>query len=258
MKASFDVAANTYDQSFTNTKIGRLQRNLVYLLLSKHLHQIKDILEINCGTGEDAIWLAKQNFNVLATDISKKMIAIGKTKNQYHNLTFAQLNINLIPEKKDIGTFDMVFSNFGGLNCLTKTELELFFNSIANNLNKRGKLALVIMPKSTTWEQFYFLLKGKFSKAFRRKKEVAIANVDGENVPTYYYNPKDIINLAKTNFNILESKPIGFFIPPSYLEPFFKNKIGLLNFLNHLENRIKNWPLLSKYADHYIIILEKK
>lgn len=258
MKASFDVAANMYDQSFTNTKIGRLQRNLVYQLLSKHLHQIKDILEINCGTGEDAIWLAKQNFNVLATDISEKMIAIGKTKNHYKNLTFDQLDLTLLREKENLGIFDLVFSNFGGLNCLSKNELQTFFTNISNHLNENGKLILVIMPKNTIWEQFYFLLKGKFSKAFRRKKEIAIANVDGESVPTYYYNPKDIVNLAKTNFNVLESKPIGFFIPPSYLEPFFKNRIGLLNFLNHLENRIKDWSLLSKYADHYIIILEKK
>ena len=240
MKASFDIAAQTYDQSFTNTKIGKAQRNSVYKVLSKHLHHIKDILEINCGTGEDAIWLAQQNFNVLATDISKKMIAVGKTKNQYQNLTFDQLDITSIDEKNDLGTFGLVFSNFGGLNCLPKDALQTFLTNISKHLTKKGKLVLVIMPKNTLWEQGYFLLKGKFSNIFRRKKEMAIANVDGENIPTYYYNPKDIVNLAKTNFNFIESKPIGFFIPPSYLEPFFQNKSSFFNILKYLENRIKN------------------
>ncbi|NHN27446.1 class I SAM-dependent methyltransferase [Flavobacterium jejuense] len=258
MKASFDIAAQNYDQSFTNTKIGKSQRNSVYKMLSKHLNTCTDILEINCGTGEDAIWLAQRNFNVLATDISENMIAIGKSKNHYQNLTFNQLDLTLLANRESLGTFDLVFSNFGGLNCLPKNELQNFFTNIPNHLNEKGKLALVIMPKNTIWEQCYFLLKGKLSKVFRRRKEVAIANVDGENVATYYYNPKDIVNLAKINFNFIESKPIGFFIPPSYLEPFFQNKIRLFKILNYLENKIKNKSFLSKYADHYIIILQKK
>lgn len=258
MKASFDIAAQTYDQSFTNTKIGKAQRNSVYKVLNKHLNKCKDILEINCGTGEDAIWLAQQNFKVLATDISENMIAIGKLKNQYQNLTFEQLDLTLLANEVNLGVFDLVFSNFGGLNCLPKDELQTFFKNIPNHLNVNGKLSLVIMPKNTFWETCYFLLKKEFSEAFRRKKEVAIANVDGENVPTYYYNPKDIVNLAKTNFNFIESKPIGFFIPPSYLEPFFKNKNRFFKVLNYLENKIKNKSFLSKYADHYIIILQKK
>lgn len=258
MKASFDIAAQTYDQSFTNTKIGKAQRNLVYKALTKHIKDCKDILEINCGTGEDAIWLAQQNFKILATDISENMIAIGKTKNNYQNLTFDLLDITLLDEKMNLGAFDLVFSNFGGLNCLPKKELQHFFLNISNHLTKNGKLALVIMPKNTLWEQAYFLFKRKLSTAFRRKKEVAMANVDGENVPTYYYNPKDIVNLAQTKFNFIESKPIGFFIPPSYLEPFFLNKSRFLNILNYLENKIRNQSFLSKYADHYIIILQKK
>ena len=258
MKASFDTAANTYDQSFTDTLIGRAQRNSVYKILTKHLSNCKDILEINCGTGEDAIWLAKQNFNVLATDISENMIAIGQAKNQYKNLALAQLDINLISKTKDFGTFDLVFSNFGGLNCLSKNEIEHFFSTISNALNKKGKLSLVIMPKNTIWEQLYFMLKGKFSTALRRRKEVAIANVDGENVPTYYYNPKDIVNLAKEYFKLVEYKPIGFFVPPSYLEPFFKNKRKIFNFLVFLEKVTSNWSFLSKYSDHYIITLEKQ
>ena len=31
-----------------------------------------NILELNCGTGEDALWFAKQGHKVLATDLSEK------------------------------------------------------------------------------------------------------------------------------------------------------------------------------------------
>jgi ubiquinone/menaquinone biosynthesis C-methylase UbiE len=258
MKTSFDKAATNYDALFTNSAIGKLQRNLVYKQLSKQLDSVRKILEINCGTGEDAIWLAKQNFNVIASDISPKMIAEAQKKGNFDNLNFIVADINSLATSFPNDNFDLIFSNFGGLNCLSKTEVQEFFKNSGNMLSEKGKMILVIMPKNTLWEPFYFLAKAQFSKAFRRKKELAIADVDGEKVPTYYYNPKDIVNLAKHDFELIDQKPIGFFVPPSYLEPFFKNKKGFLQILNRLESGIKNWSILSKYADHYIITLQKR
>lgn len=259
MSASFDEAAKNYDLTFSTSEIGKLQRNQVYYHLEGHLlKQPQNILEINCGTGEDAIWLAKKNHTVLATDISKEMIARAKSKVQFQNLTFVQADINSISDLCIDKKFDILFSNFGGLNCLTKTELELFFKNSTEKLTEKGKLILVIMPKNTLWERIYFLAKGKIKSAFRRAKKVAIATVDGVSVPTYYYNPDDIIKLAEREFDVLGTNPIGFFIPPSYLEPFFKENKKLLSILSKAENRIKNWSFLSKYADHYIVLLQKK
>lgn len=260
MKAKFDNAAANYDSSFTNSIIGKTQRGFVYQHVSEFLknNNVKNILEINCGTGEDALWLAKQNFQVVATDISEEMILIAKSKEKLDNLTFEQLNINEISTLFGDEKFDLIFSNFGGLNCLSKEELKLFFENVPNLVSEKGHLALVIMPKNTLWESFYFLAKAKFSLAFRRKKQSVIANVDGEKVNTFYYNPKDIVNLSENDFEIISIKPIGFFIPPSYLESFFKNKLKLLSILKNLDKAIKNCSFLSKYADHYLIVFQKK
>jgi ubiquinone/menaquinone biosynthesis C-methylase UbiE len=255
MDASFDKAAINYDDTFTNTEIGKMQRALVYAELSKHLTSVQNILEINCGTGEDAIWFAKQNFKITATDISTKMIEIAKSK---ANLNYKTADINSITTTFEGEKFDLLFSNFGGLNCLSKSELENFFANVDSILSERGKLALVIMPTNTLWERLYFLAKAQFKNIARRKRESVIAHVDGENIPTYYYNPKNIVNLAKANFETVGVKPIGFFVPPSYLNGFFKNKKGILQFLNRLEQSVKNNSSLSKYADHYLIILQKR
>ena len=98
MKADFDKAAQNYDTTFTNSVIGKLQRDLVYHQFSKVInkHNPKTILEINCGTGEDAIWLAEQKIEVMATDISSTMIEIAKSKSLLENLTFIQTDINQI------------------------------------------------------------------------------------------------------------------------------------------------------------------
>lgn len=258
METSFDKAAQNYDATFTNTAIGKMQRNLVYKQLSKQLTSVKNILEINCGTGEDAIWLTKQNFNITATDISPKMIEVAKNKATLDNLNFITADIKTIHSSLGGQKFDLIFSNFGGLNCLSKQELEQFIQDSKMMLSEKGKMVLVIMPKNTLWEQFYFLAKAQFSSVYRRKKEFSIADVDGEKVSTYYYNPKDIVNLAGNDFELVDQNPIGFFVPPSYLENFFRNKKGLLRFLGSIEKGISNRSFLSKYADHYIITLQKR
>ena len=86
---SFDTYAQSYDDHFTNSLIGKAQRFQVY---QKLLNQVsflwKSVLEINCGTGEDALWLAKHATTVLATDISQGMIDVAKNKSSNNAIEF--------------------------------------------------------------------------------------------------------------------------------------------------------------------------
>ncbi|NNJ54292.1 MAG: class I SAM-dependent methyltransferase, partial [Ignavibacteriaceae bacterium] len=72
MNSAFDSVAENYDATFTQTKIGKAQREIVWGYLESVLID-KDnlkILELNCGTGEDAVWFSKKGHTVLATDVS--------------------------------------------------------------------------------------------------------------------------------------------------------------------------------------------
>lgn len=260
MTTGFDIAATNYDKTFTHSVIGSLQRKSVY----QHLTQIlkaeppKTILEINCGTGEDAIWLAKQNFSVTATDISEEMVAIAKQKTTLPNLDFRVADCNKLTTKFSGYRFDMIFSNFGGLNCLSKEELTNFFKTASELLSEKGQLVLVIMPKNTIWEKIYFVAKGKFNLVYRREHSNLTANVDGENIPVYYHNPNQTIAMASPYFRSKRINPIGLFVPPSYLEPWLKSKPALVSILQNLESKITDKPYFAKYADHYLIVFRKR
>ena len=56
--AAFDAIAEHYDDLFTNSLIGRAQRQAVWEIASRHLRPGGLVLELNCGTGEDALFLA--------------------------------------------------------------------------------------------------------------------------------------------------------------------------------------------------------
>ncbi len=263
MTDSFDICAQDYDTVFTNSNIGKLQRKVVYNFLSKNVLKNKtlNILEINCGTGHDALWLSKNGHNVIASDISSEMIAVANSKKDEFskNLSFRRIDINAIDTIDFETPFDLIFSNFGGLNCLSPEELNHFFKAAEKKLAPNGKIAAVIMPRHCIVESLYFLAKGSVKSAFRRNtKHYLLANVDGVDVKTWYYSPKDIIIMGKPHFKIINKKAVGLFLPPSYLEPYFKKRLGTLKFLNLLDNIFNKFSILSKLGDHYIISLKKQ
>lgn len=260
MKAEFDIAAATYDDDFTRSSIGQMQRNLVWKYLNGLLiaqEPIK-ILELNCGTGEDAIRLAKNGNTVIATDISEGMLNIARSKAKSSNVHFQKLDINRIDKYTFDTEFDLVFSNFGGLNCLDNEVITKLGVSISKLLRKNGKFVAVVMPDKCIWESFYFVMKRDFEKAFRRSKNFAMANVSGKLVKTYYYSPSNFNDLIGENFRRKMLKPIGFFIPPSYLESFFKNWPKWLNMLCWLDMRCAVFAWLAPFSDHYYIQFTKR
>ena len=260
MVKDFDIASTNYDISFTFSNIGKAQRRMVYNHLNSILNQDKElsILELNCGTGEDAIRFAKLSHNVLATDISKGMIKVAKVKTSSKNLSFKTLDINEIDETTFSKNFDFIFSNFGGLNCLSKDQLEAFLKTSIHLLKPNGKMTLVIMPKNCIWERLYFTIKGDFKNAKRRlTNKVVKANVEGVNVNTWYYNPEEITALSETYYTIKKIKPIGLTIPPSYLENSFLSKRPFLSIFKRIDALITG-SFWAKYADHFLIELQKK
>lgn len=260
MPSDFDFASRKYDEEFTFSKIGRAQRNRVHYYMNSILPAKKKwtILELNCGTGEDALYFLNHGHHVLATDISKEMIQVARSKLAKSNAVFKVQDINALSNTFFEQKFDLIFSNFGGLNCLTQHQLQSFFEAALNLLSPKGKLVVVMMSKSCLWEKVYYSLKGNFKKASRRSRNTKLlVNVNGTKVSTWYFTPKEIISFTQKNYVTNRIKPIGISIPPSYLEKSFLTHTYLLPFLNTVE-KFLGFSFLAQYADHFLIEITKK
>lgn len=259
----FDLAAATYDCDFTESVIGKLQRNRVHHFLLKSLgDRSQKILEINCGTGEDALWLARHGNRVIATDASEKMIEECKRKiyeSQFKSPVQAQqVSFSELKQKFSSESFDLIFSDFGGLNCVSPAELSRLVADFSSLLKPGGKFVAVIMGRKCLWERFYFVVKGKFKEALRRNsgKQVEV-KIGNEEIPVWYYKPAEFRKIFKNSFVSGRVRPVGLFIPPSYLNCFFADRKFLLGIFSALE-KVFPFSFLSDYADHYFIELRKK
>ncbi len=262
---AFDHVADTYDATFTETLTGSLQRARVYGFLEKWLalSGTKRVLEVNCGTGQDALWLAEKGCEVWATDISAGMVQVARTKASkskgQDRVRFAVMDASDMSQLSAEEPFDLIFSNFGGLNCLSPAQLADFGRQAAPLLKDNGQILAVVMGRKCLWETFYFLLKGQWGKALRRRtKGPVMARLSDEaSVATWYYSPKEFTQLFAVNFAKKDLLPIGLALPPSYLDPFFRQREKTLSWLNHLEKRLGHWAIWADYADHFLILLNK-
>ena len=80
--------------------------------------------------------------------------------------------------------------------------------------------------------------------------------IDETVMPVYYYSPGKIRKIFTQQFNYNNKKPIGLFIPPSYLENHFKAREKQLQQLNRWEEKFCP-AAMADFADHYCISFTK-
>jgi len=258
---AFSKQAKVFDELYSGNTIVQYKRKRVRDHLKKFLLPGHFILELNSGTGEDAIWLAQQNCKVHATDISTSMQEILKQKinNElledsvsYELCSFTRLN-----ELKERGPYDVIFSNFAGLNCTE--HLNRVLSSFSSLLLPKGIVTLVMLPKFSLWE-FLLIFKGKFKTATRRffSAKGRNANVEATQFKCWYYNSSFIKKYLKDEFEVVSMEGLCTLVPPSYIENFAEKHPKGYNFLKKKEDKLKSkWPW--KYiGDYYIISLQKK
>src|ERR1700676_3842876 len=72
--SAFDTIAESYDSLFTTSMIGRSQRAAVWRKAQTVFRAGDRVLELNCGTGTDALFFASLGIAVTACDASPRMI----------------------------------------------------------------------------------------------------------------------------------------------------------------------------------------
>ena len=250
-----------FDALYGNDTIIRYKRMRVRGHVLKYLPPHSHILELNAGTGEDAVFLARQGHVVHATDISESMQQVLADKAASAGL---QLQIGNeicsftgLDRLANRGPYDLVFSNFAGLNCTDS--LANVLQSMTDLVKPGGLIILVILPRFCLWE-FLLLFKGKFRTAFRRfsGKNGTRAKVEGEYFRCWYYNPSFVVKHLSPQFELVALEGLCTIVPPSYLEGFAEKYPRLYRFLEKKENSLKAaWPW-NRIGDYYVISMRKK
>ncbi|MVM41716.1 methyltransferase domain-containing protein [Spirosoma sp. HMF3257] len=258
---AFNKQSTVFDKIYAHNVIVDYKRERTRTHLEKQLTSKSKVLELNSGTGEDALYFAQKGHTVHATDISEGMLSqLGKkvTESGFSNfITYEQISFDNLRDLTNKGPYDAIFSNFGGLNC--SNNLNEILDSFSDLLKPEGVVTLTIMPSFCLWE-FLTILKGNYSLAFRRffAKDGAKAHIEGVYFLCWYYSPSYITKRLKKDFNLVAIEGLCTVVPPSYFEKFPNKYPKLFKYLIKLEKTVKSIAPFNYIGDYFIITLKKK
>jgi len=256
---AFDSIAEQYDDIFTYSLIGRAQRKAVWGVLLQTFRAGDRVLELNCGTGEDALFLAKMGVSVYACDASQRMISVAAWRmanaargSQVQLEARPSEQIGLLPGPK---SFDGVFSNFSGLNCVE--DLAGVARQLAGLVKPGGRLVLCLSTRYCLWEAGWYLAQRRFGRAIRRWKGSTTASLGNSQVRVQYPTLREIKRMFAPAFRLRSCKAVGLTVQPSYVEHLARMFPKALRRLESIDRRIAALPGCRVLGDHMLLVLEK-
>jgi SAM-dependent methyltransferase len=114
--AAFDRMAAQYDRVWTHSSIGQLQREAVWRSIGPLFMPGLAALDLGCGTGEDGLAMMRAGLQVRGIDASPEMVRIARERGVDAEVLAIE-NCGRLD-----GSYDVVLSNFGALNCVKDLE----------------------------------------------------------------------------------------------------------------------------------------
>jgi len=171
------------------------------------------ILDCSCGTGNHAIWLAKQDYEVHASDISEGMIETARKKAERAGvqITFFQSSWTELLEKSD-ERFDLVIIPGNSLSHLENLSMA---DDVFNTINKVLRPGGVLFFDIRNWEKTY-------EENSLETQEFSVSATDGNFEVIYSYEMPSWNETGKMHVDIrpegtTEYERYSFdFLPVSY------------------------------------------
>lgn len=126
-----------YQSGDTPWDHGMVDYNLIDVLSRNGISRCR-VLDIGCGSGENAIWLAQQGFDVVACDLSPTAIQQAKDKLTATEAEVCFLVADFLADPMPDAPFGFIFDR-GCLHCMDdESERKSFVEKVAGLLKEGG------------------------------------------------------------------------------------------------------------------------
>jgi SAM-dependent methyltransferase len=198
------------------------------------------VLDLGCGTGEDAARLMQAGVSVRAIDASGEMVRMARDRGVDARFLSIE-DCGLLDE-----SFDGILSNFGALNCVA--DIESLREPLARLVRPGGYLAICLIGGFCAWETAWALWHRQPAKAFRRWRKSTLCSLG---IRVFYPSKKRLEAGLGPQFSLQEWCGIGLTVPPSYVTGL---STSLLGKLDAFDRRAAHWPMLRALSDHRLFI----
>jgi len=247
--AAFDLESAVYDEGFGRNPVGLLFRHTVQERLLQLFPRGRRVLDLGCGTGEDALALAAVGVRVHGIDVAPGMIAQARRRAEEAGVGAERADFEVRPAE-DVGQvagppFDGAYSDFGALNC---TDLRAVGEGLARVLRPGAPVLLSLMGPWPLPATLHHALTGRGEPRRWSRPRVA-----GREVPVTYPTPSEIRRALGSGFRWHRTSALGVLVPgPDHAAWAWSNPQSF-GVLAAFERVVRGWPLLRGLGDHLLL-----
>ncbi len=197
---AFDSVAADYDGQRGNNELIQDMRTEMWRWLDDSFPAACRLIDIGCGTGLDAIRMARLGHHVTATDWSSQMVE--RTADRARRESVAE-RVRTVPiGAQDLALlegnrlYDGAYSNLGPLNCVP--DLDAVSRECSRLLKVGGRLVFTVIGRVCPWEALHYALKGRVARArIRFAPDFVAVGMNGRTIWTHYYLPLSFTDTSR-------------------------------------------------------------
>lgn len=268
LEARFDQAAKSYDLRYGPPSGSSPGNPLVTWLRAQHLAVLRDIfppnaslLDIGCGTGEEAMSLVQTGYSVLGIDISPKMIWQAQAKaagyGVLRGLLFRRLAAGRLAELDERGPFGGAYAGLGTLN--TEPDLPGVARGLYDLLEPGAAFAATVLNRRCLYERLHTLRRAKPAVSVTRSAGWVEAQAGASSViaPVRFYTPDEFAAAFAPLFTVESSIALPLWLPPVHLCDVYNENPGRFKSLEARDRRMRSWRGFRAWGDHFLMILRR-
>jgi len=260
-RAAFDSVAPDYDGPRGNNQLIQDMRAEMWRWLDRTIARASDLLDLGCGTGLDAVRLARRGHRVTATDYSPAMVERTRERAAREGVIGRVRPLTLgaheLAGLAGHDLFDAAYSNLGALNCVP--DLRATARECARLLRPGGALVFTVIGRICPWELGYYIAHGNWARARVRFARGAVpVGMNGGTVWTRYYSAREFYCEFEQEFRLAHFRGLCTFAPPPYLTLLRQRRPRLYERLWQLDRRMAGWPLMRALGDHFLMVMAKR
>lgn len=260
-RAAFDSVAADYDGPRGNNELIQDMRREMWRWLDRTFAPGSRLIDLGCGTGLDAVRMARRGHRITATDCSPRMIERTRERaererlaDRVHAITVGAHELERLPGHE---CFDGGYSDLGALNCVP--DLVPTARECARLLRPGGALVLTVIGRWCPWEIACYLAQGKWRRAtVRLSRGVVPVGMNRRTVWTRYYTPRGLYRAFSRDFRLVHYRGVCLFAPPPYITAVQQRHPLWYSRLWDLDRRVAAWPVLRSLGDHFLIVLTRR
>ena len=155
--------------------------------------------------------------------------------------------------RKRLGTFDLVFSNFDGLNCIADPGIVLA--NLAGLLNPNGTAMFVFMGRRPIVEVLANLLRGRIDRSAARAGKEPVRVHIGNDIffNTYFHTIAALRTSLDPQLRIVAVRAIGLALPPTSMRGLYDRHAWWFNVCESLSRPLRNVPPFNRLGDHLLV-----